>query len=178
MFFKKKDNRRETAEKLVKLTALQETLDILKREKSAVTAEPEDELVIILAVGTCNLMQTMRADFISQSIDAEAQDEIIRHFVEESLRRQDLVKIKGSSGMETKRFAVMAIVEELQKFWKGEDDQQGSGPGPRYYCVKEMLRRLGAKPGTDLHDALFELMYIRHKYYIDFFKALLAQPKQ
>lgn len=178
MFFNKKDIKKEVAEKLVKLTNMQETLDIIKREKHAVQAAPGEELKIILAVSTCNLMQTMQADFIAQRIDAATRNEIIRGFTEESLRKQDLVKVKSGSDMEAKRLAIMAIVEELRKFWSDGDDPQGSGPGPRYYCAKEMLKRLGAEPGTDLHDALFELMYLRHKYYIDFFKSLLAQPGQ
>ena len=178
MLFKKKDNNLDSAERLVKLTNMQETLDIIKREKHPVQASPDEELKIILAVSTCNLAQTMLADFIAQRIDTGTRDEIIRHFMEESLRQQDLVKVKGGAETDKMRLEIMEIVRRLQKFWEEDDDPQGSGPGPRYYCVKEMLKRLGAEPGTGLHDALFELMYLRYKYYIDFFKALFAQPKQ
>ncbi|HEY5038304.1 MAG TPA: hypothetical protein VIJ93_04450 [bacterium] len=175
MFFNKKSASLEIAQRIIRNTGLDENLGILKQKKHIESAEPRELLKFVMALSACNLVQTMKADFVVQGFPAEHLKEITRDYVLESLDKQDLVKLKGKSEIEGMRLAVMEIVGELQGFWKEEEDPQGSGPGPRYYCVKEVLKRLGGQPNYDLHDALFELMYLQHRHYIRCFKELLAE---
>ncbi len=175
MFFQKKTESLIIAEKLIKKVDLDENLKLLKQKNHTGTVEPDEFLNLILALGTCNLVQTMKADFIQEKLQPALQYEITRDYVKESLDRQKLIKIKSAEA-EEKFYAVMRIVSELQMFWKESEDPTDGGPGPRYYCVKEILKRIGGETNYELHDALFELMYLQHKNYIDFFKGRLVKP--
>src|SRR5579872_7307280 len=165
MFFEKKFNSLEVARAIIKNTGLDENLGILKQKKQLGTADPKVLLKLVMSLSACNLVQTMRADFIAEEINDQYRESIIKDYILESFRTQDLVKLKDKQEMEEMRAAVMAIVGELSGFWNEEEDPRGSGPGPRYYCVKEVLKRLGGQPNYDLHDALFELMYLQYKHY-------------
>ncbi len=176
MFFQKKSQSLILAEKLIKKVDLEENLDLLKGKNYKVTVKPSEFLNLVLALGTCNLVQTLKAGFIAEKIQPAFQYEITRDYVKESLGRQKLVKIKSSEA-EEKFYSVMRIVTELQVFWKENIDPLDSGPGPRYYCVKDVLKRMGGETNYELHDALFELMYLQHKNYIDFFREYLANPE-
>ncbi len=132
----------------------------------------EEMLRIVLGMSACNLAQTMKADFITKKLSQEKRDSILGEYILEIYRNQDLVKFKSEIEIEERRLAVIDVVAEFQKLWNEEDDPQGSGPGPRYYCAKEALHWFGSEADYDLHDALFEHMYLKHKLYLDFFKNL------
>jgi hypothetical protein len=173
MFFEKKTKSLEIAKGLIKNTGLDENLGILKQKKHSGTAHGQEFLEMVMGLCACNLVQTLKADFIRKAFSPEELDAITAEYVRESLRRQELVELKGEKHIEIIRLSIMPVVGELQTFWKEEEDQQGGGPGPRYYCVKEVLRRLGGKTDYDLHDALFELMYLQHKHYLSYFREFL-----
>ncbi len=172
MFFEQKSNSLEIARGIIKNTGLDENLGILKRKKQPISIESKEFLKLVMSLCACNLVQTMKADFIAEEINGQNSDDIIKDYILESFRTQDLVKLNKSEA-EEKRLAVMAIVRELEGFWDEKEDPHGSGPGPRYYCVKEILKRMGVQPNYDLHDALFELMYLQYKHYIKFFRGFL-----
>ena len=65
-----------------------------------------------------------------------------------------------------------ALAEKYKVHWMEEREETG-GPGPRYYCVKDLLRRLGNEKNYELHDALFEFVYLQHKHFIHYFNVLL-----
>ena len=85
------------------------------------------------------------------------------------------MELKDGADKMEKCHAILGVVGELQAFWNNMDDPKS--PGPRYYCVKEVLRRLDDSMNYDLHDALFEFMYLQHKHYIYFFKEFLKAPR-
>lgn len=172
MFFQKKSASLEIARRIITNTGLDENLGILKQKKQIGTGDPVEFLKLIMGLCACNLVQTMKAGFIVEGFPPESLEEITRDYVLESLRKQDLVRLHGKQEEEIRQ-AVMTIVGGLQEFWK--EDPQGSSPGPRYYCVKEVLKRLGTQTNYDLHDALFELMYLQHKHYIRCFMEILAE---
>jgi hypothetical protein len=130
-------------------------------------------LKLILSLSATNLAQTMRSDFIKKELSEEVRGAILREYVTESLRQQELIKL---SEAEIKALCpeVLAVVGELEAFWDDSEDPQGSGPGPRYFCVKEVLKRLGGEVNYELHDALFELMYLQYRHYYKFFLAHIA----
>ena len=173
MFFEKKSNSLEIARGIIKNTGLDENLGILKQKKKPISFEPKEFLKLVMSLCACNLVQTMKADFIAEEIGGQNLDDIISDYILESFRNQDLVKLSDKREAEEMRLAVMGIVRELEGFWDEKEDPRGSGPGPRYYCVKEVLKRLGTQPNYDLHDALFELMYLQYKHYIKFFRVFL-----
>jgi hypothetical protein len=175
MFFAKKSQSLEIAQRIIKNTGLDENLGIIKQKKHVGAVESTEFLKLIMALSTCNLVQTMKADFIVEAFPPEALADITRDYILESLRKQDVVRL-SKDGMEEMRPSIMGIVGELQGFWKEEEDPQGSGPGPRYYCVKEILGRIGGQTNYVLHDALFELMYLQHRHYIKCFQEILAKP--
>jgi hypothetical protein len=173
MFFDKKFNSLEIARQIIQNTGLDENLGILKQKKHSVPLPPRDILKLVMALCTCNLVQTMEADFIVQKLSEDEHEAVLRDYILESFRNQDLVRLKAKDEIEGLRQEVMKVVGELKRFW-GDTDPQGSGPGPRYYCVKEVLARLGGEVNYDLHDALFELMYLQYKHYLAFFRTFLA----
>jgi hypothetical protein len=121
-------------------------------------------------------VQTLKADFIVKEIPQNIREEIVRKYAAESLRQQDSHKL-GKREIEEMVRGVMEVVEDLGRFWTDREDPQGGGPGPRYYCVKEVLKRLGGEVNYELHDALFELMYLQYRHYLKYFQQLLSQPE-
>jgi hypothetical protein len=174
LFQQKKIKGHDIAEQLLKSIDMDDVLDLVRDKDGPDVADKEGKLELLLGLCACNLAQTMRADFIVAGCDPAVQYDAVRYYITGLLKRQNLVKVKDDTDADSKRKAVIAVMEDLQKFWKEEEDPKGSGPGPRYYCVKEVLKRLGGGPDYDLHDNLFEMMYTRHKFYIDFFRKLLA----
>ena len=177
MFFDKKNNNLNTARQIIQHTGLKENLAILEEKRHLVPVEPREILKLVMALSTCNLVQTMKAEFITRKLNDETRDDIAREYVLESFKNQDLVKFKGPAELEALRKGVMGVVAELQKFWGNTEDPQGSGPGPRYFCVKEILARLGGGTNYEVHDALFELMYIQYRNYMKFFREMLKEPE-
>lgn len=175
MFFNKRSNGREIAQGLIKNTGLDENLGILKQKNFSAGTGSAQYLELVMVLSACNLVQTMKADFIQGEFEPEVREDITREYILESLRRQDMVPLQGEKHLEIIRLGVMGVVAELQVFWK-EEESDGSGPGPRYYCVKEVLRKLGGAVNFDLHDALFELMYLQHRHYLSFFREYMKKP--
>jgi hypothetical protein len=173
MFNKKKFNSLDIARQIIKNTGLDENLGIIKQKNHAHSADSVELLKLVMALSTTNLVQTMKSDFIVQGLPEEIRNEIIREYIVESFRKQDLRKLKGKELEEATR-VVMELVRELNKFWDEAVDPQGTGPGPRYYCVKEVLKKLGGEINYDLHDALFELMYLQYRHYFRYFQGLMA----
>ena len=174
MFFRK-DESLERAKKLIQVTSLEENLAFFKAKQSAIKVPAREVLKWVLAMSACNLVRTMKVEFVAAKIPAEDQQDVIDDYVVESLRRQKLLKLKdGAEQMEMCQEILKATVE-LENFWlKGDDDP--NSPGPRYYCVKEVLRRLGDEKNFDLHDALFEFMYLQYKHFLDYFRSFLQDP--
>lgn len=171
MFILKNNESLEIARKLVQSTGLGESLDLLKEKNHSAGVEPGELLKQILGLSTCNLIRTMQADFIANEIVGEDRQDIIDDYVVESLRRQTLLALKDGAERMEKCQEILAVTEDLQVFWDGSEEAKG--PGPRYFCVKEVLSRLGDASNYDLRDAFFEFTYLQHKYFIDFFRALL-----
>jgi len=175
--FKKKDgfDSLEIARQIIKNTGLDENLGIIKQKKHVHQAEPARLLELVLSLSTVNLVETLKSDFVMEKIPKEIQTAIVRDYITESLRQQDLMKLKREQ-IDTIKGGVLVQVEEMGKFWNESDDPQGSGPGPRYYCVKEVLKGLGGEENYALHDALFELMYLQYRHYYRYFQSLLSMP--
>jgi hypothetical protein len=175
MYLLKKGDSLQIAKKLIQSTGLAESLALLKEKNHAGAVERRELLKQVLALSTCNLVQTMKEGFILNEIVGEDQQDIIDDYVVESLRRQDLVlTADGAERMELCQ-EVESLSWKLQDFWKNEEDYKG--PGPRYFCVKEVLTNLGDEKNFDLHDALFEFMYTQHLHFINFFKDLFKPPQ-
>jgi hypothetical protein len=158
------------AKNLIRVTGIRETLKLF-REKNLSNVGMEELLIQVLALNACNLLQTMKEDFIGQEINSEDQQDIVDDYVVENLRMLGLANIKDGADLMEKCQDILGISERLQVYWTGEDDPKG--PGPRYYCVKDVLRRLGNEQNFDLHDALFEFIYTQHKHFIHYFRTLL-----
>lgn len=176
MFFDKKIKSLDCARQIIKNTGLDENLGILKQKRYSVPIEPKEILKLVMALSTCNLVQTMKTDFIVSKFPEELRNDIVRDYVLESFRNQELVRLGGKDEIGELRLGVMEVVQKLQGFWGTAEDL--SGPGPRYYCVKEILNRLGGQQNYELHDALFELMYLQYRHYLKYFKGLLGEPEQ
>ena len=174
MIFAKKTAALRIAQRIVENTGLDGNIGIFKEQKYTGPAETGELLKLVMALSACNLVQTMKADFIVRGFSQESLGEITRDFVLESLRKQKLVPLEGKKAAGEMRLAIMKVVDELQEIWEKEEEKQGAGSGPRYYCVKEVLQRLGGKVNYGLHDALFALMCFRHQYYIRYFKEILG----
>jgi hypothetical protein len=176
MFFKKeKFNSLDIAKQVIKNTGLDENLGILKQKNHVHRTEPFQYLKLIMALSTTNLVQTLKTDFIVKEIPQATLEEVVRHYVEESLKQQALLKLKKPE-MEDMLRGVMAVVADLDRFWTDREDI--GGPGPRYFCVKEVLKRMGGAENFPLHDALFELMYLQYRHYLKYFQQLLSQPEE
>jgi hypothetical protein len=174
MIFVKKSAALRIAQRIVENTGLDGNLGIFTEQKYTGPAETAELLKLVMALSACNLVQSMKADFIVKGFSQESLGEITRDFVLESLREQKLVPLEGKKAAGEMRLEIMKVVGELQEIWKKEEEGQGAGSGPRYYCVKEVLQRLGGKVNYGLQDALFALMCFRHQYYIRYFKEILG----
>jgi hypothetical protein len=158
------------AKNLIKVTGVQNTLTLFY-QKNLSNVAPEDALKLILALNSCNLMQTMREDFINKEIDPEDRQDIVEDYVVENIRQLAVIQARDGAERMDKCMEIMDVSEKLRSHWMGEEDH--TGPGPRYYAVKDVLRRLGNETNHDLHDALFEFVYTQHRHFIHYFKNLL-----
>ena len=155
------------AKELIEKTGLQDSLILLESVKRSESVPPGDLLKLLLALSACNLVQTMKVEFIDQAILPDDQLDITDDYVTETLRRQNVLKMSDGAELMEKCVEILYLVGELEIFWRNDDDPKG--PGPRYYCVKEVLRRLGNEENFPLRDSLFEFMYLQHKHFIDYF---------
>lgn len=158
------------AKNLIRVTGIQETLKLF-REKNISNVGMEELLIQVLALNACNLIQTMKEDFVNKEVDSEDQQDITDDYTVENLRMLSLINVKDGADLMEKCQDILGIAEKLRVYWTSEDDPKG--PGPRYYCVKDVLRRLGNEKNVELHDALFEFMYTQHKHFIHYFRTLL-----
>jgi hypothetical protein len=167
MLILRKGDSLHIARELIEKTGLQDSLILLESVKRSTNVSPGELLKLLLALSACNLVQTMKEDFIDKEVLPDDQLDISDDYVAESLRRQNIVKMSDGAELMERCVEITYVVGELEIFWNNDDDPMG--PGPRYYCVKEILRRLGNEENFPLRDSLFEFMYLQHKYFIDYF---------
>jgi hypothetical protein len=158
------------AKNLIRVTGVQETLKLF-REKNISNVGIEELFTQVLALNACNLIQTMKEDFINKEIDSEDQQDITDDYTVENLRMLGLIDIRDGADLMERCQDILDIAEKLRVYWTSKDEPKG--PGPRYYCVKDVLRRLGNENNFELYDVLFEFMYTQHKHFIHYFKTLL-----
>jgi hypothetical protein len=175
--FSKKTSGLDIARKLVKVTGIQETIEILQKIKNPDPSRTGEYFKLVLALSDCNLVQTLKEDIIASEFEREFLDSVIRDYVFECIRVLATVRMSDDQEVETFRTAVQGISKDLQEFWKDEEELRSGGPGPRYYCVKEVLKRLNDEGDFDVHDALFEHMYLEHKNIIDLFRESSIKTK-
>jgi hypothetical protein len=175
MLILNKNQSLEIAKKLIQTSGLGESLEIMKQKNFSAGVDPQELLKQVLGLSACNLMRTMKEDFVSIEIMGEDRQDVIDDYVAESLRHQNLVKLKDGADLMDRCQEILAVAESLQSFWDNTEDPKG--PGPRYFCVKEVLSRLGDSMNYELRDAFFEFTYLQHKYFIDFFRNFLKTSK-
>ena len=159
------------AKNLIKVTGVQETFQLIQNKNLTTVGAPE-LLEQILALNACNLFQTMKEEFIDRQIDPEDRQDIVDDYIVENLRLQRAIPYQDGGHLMDLCLKVQALSEKYKVHWL-EDQEESGGPGPRYYCVKDLLRRLGNEKNYELHDALFEFVYLQHKHFIHYFKTLL-----
>lgn len=159
------------AKNLIKVTGVQETLQIIQ-EKNLAAIGAQELHRQVLALNACNLFQTMKEDFIDREIDAEDRQDIVDDYVVENLRLQKAIPYQDGAQLMDLCLEVQTLAERYRIHWIEEREEAG-GPGPRYYCVKDLLKRLGNEKNYELHDSLFEFTYLQHKHFIHYFKVLL-----
>ena len=175
--FSKKMSSLDIARRLVKVTGIKETLEILQKIKNPDPSRTGEYFKLILALSDCNLSQTLKEDTITSSFEREFLDSVIRDYIFECIRVLTPVRMSDAKAVEVFRTAVQDVSKDLQDFWKDEEELRSGGPGPSYYCVKEVLKRLNDEGDYDVHDALFEHMYLEHKNIIDLFRELIEKAK-
>jgi hypothetical protein len=173
MLMLRKGDSLHVAKELIEHTGLQDSLILLESVKRSHTVSSDELLKLLLALSACNLVQTMKEDVIHREVLPDDQMDITDDYVAESLRRQNIMKMSDGAELMEKCVEILYLVGELEIFWRNDDDPMG--PGPRYYCVKEVLRRLGNEENYPLRDSLFEFMYLQHKNFIDYFAKRLKQ---
>ncbi|HVZ81135.1 MAG TPA: hypothetical protein VHE12_10145 [bacterium] len=159
------------AKNLIKVTGVQQTLAVIQAKNLAAVGAPE-LLEQILALNACNLFQTLKEDFVERQIDAEDRQDIVDDYIVENLRLQTVIPYRDGGHLMDLCLKVQDLSEKYKVHWMEEQEESG-GPGPRYYCVKDLLRRLGNEKNYELHDTLFEFVYLQHKHFIHYFKTLL-----
>jgi hypothetical protein len=158
------------AKNLIKVSRLSESLAIFEEKDKFNTPAPQ-LMELVLALNACNLIQTMKEDFISREIDPTDGEDIVEDYVIENLRLQSAIPVRDGAERMDRCLEILKIAEMLQAHWLREEE--GKGPGPRYHCVKDVLRRLGGEKNLILHDRLFEFVYLQHDHFIRYFKTLL-----
>lgn len=159
------------AKNLIQVTGVQDTFRLIQSKNLSTVGGPE-LLKQVLALNGCNLFQTMKEGFIDKQIDPEDRQDIVDDYIVENLRLQKTIPYQDGAELMDLCMAVQELAEKYELHWVVEREEAG-GPGPRYYCVKELLRRLGNEKNYELHDSLFEFIYLQHKHFIHYFKVLL-----
>lgn len=159
------------AKNLIQVTGVQETFRLIQ-SKNLSTVGGAELLKQVLALNGCNLLQTMKEEFIDRQIDPEDRQDIVDDYIVENLRLQKAIPYLDGAELMDLCMAVQELAEKYNAHWEQEREEAG-GPGPRYYCVKDLLRRLGNEKNYELHDSLFEFIYLQHKHFIHYFKVLL-----
>src|SRR5271154_3653594 len=99
MYLMMKGDSLDIAKTLIKSSGLEESLSILKEKNHQGVVEPMALLEQVLALSACNLVQTMKEDFIVLEIMGEDQQDILDDYVIESLRRQKLLKLADGAAL-------------------------------------------------------------------------------
>ncbi len=157
------------AKNLIMITGLKRSLAIYQEHN--LSEIPADEvLMLLIGLDTCNLLQTVKEEFIAKEIKEEDLQDIVDDYVVEYLKQQETIVIQDGADRMTRCEEVMTIASKFQENWTQEDRKD---PGPRFYCVKELLRLLGNEKNTPIHDTLFEFIYEQHNQFIRYFRTLL-----
>ena len=159
------------AKNLIQVTGVQDSFRMIQSKNLSAVGGAE-LLEQVLALNGCNLFQTMKEDFIDRQIDPEDRQDIVDDYIVENLRLQKAIPYRDGAELMDLCLAVQELAEKYKAHWTEEREEVG-GPGPRYYCVKDLLRRLGNEKNYELHDSLFEFIYLQHKHFIHYFKVLL-----
>ncbi len=161
------------ARNLIKVTGLAESLAVFQKNTFS-NIEEGEVLKLLLAVDACNLMQTMREDFIHGEIYEEDLQDTVEDYLVENLKAQVVIPCRDGAERMEQCQEILAMTARFQEYWVKEECKD---PGPRFYCVKELLGRLGSEANTPIHDNLFEFVYEQHNRFIRYFRTLL-EPMQ
>jgi hypothetical protein len=157
------------ARNLIMITGLRRSLAIYQQNN--LSDIPNDEvLMLLIGMDTCNLIQTLKEEFITKEISQEDIQDIVDDYVVEYLKQQDSIVIQDGADRMNRCQEALAIAVKFQENWTREDRKD---PGPRFYCVKELLRLLGNEENKPIHDTLFEFIYEQHNQFIRYFRTLL-----
>ncbi len=157
------------ARNLIKVTGLKESLAVFQKNNFSNIGDAE-VLKILIAVDACNLLQTMKEEFISHEISEDDLQDTVEDYVVENLKDQTVIACRDGADRMDQCQEILGIAAKFQDYWHREDTKD---PGPRFYCVKELLRRLNCQANTPIHDAFFEFVYEQHNRFNRYFRILL-----
>lgn len=155
---------------LIQVTRVQESMALIQ-EKNLSQVAPEILFELTLALNVCNLSQTMNEEFIKKEVDSEDREDIVDDYVVQNLRFQNWIAIRDGAERMERCQKILVIAEKLGENWSKKDEP--GGPGPRFYCVKDLLRRLGNEKNLVLQNELLNFVNLYHKHFQHFFKVLL-----
>ena len=159
------------AKNLIKVTGVQEGLGLfLKMNLSNVN--PQELYIQMLSLNATNLLQTMKEDFIRKEIDSEDCQDIVDDYVVENLRHQKFIFVRDGAELMDKCQEIEGIAQKFRIHWMGEGEQ--TGPEPRYFCVMDVLRKLGNEKNHYLQDALYDFINHQHQHFTRYFQILLS----
>src|SRR5258708_3153221 len=78
------------ARNLIQVTGLRESLQFFQNHNIS-NVQPPEVLKLLLAADACNLLQTMKEDFIAREIDAEDLQDTVEDYLVENLKSQTLI---------------------------------------------------------------------------------------
>ncbi|HUO57114.1 MAG TPA: hypothetical protein VMV05_02960 [bacterium] len=157
------------ARNLIKVTGLRESLAVFQENNFASIGTAE-VLKHLIAVDACNLLQTMEEDFIAKELPKDSLLEILDDYVIENLKAEPMIPCRDGADRMQQCLEIMDIVEKYQEYWVNPKTQD---PGPRFYCVKDLLRRLGCESNAPIRDNLLMFVYEQHNKFIHYFRTLL-----
>jgi hypothetical protein len=155
---------------LIQVTRVQESMALIQ-EKNLSQVAPEILFELTLALNVCNLAQTMNEEFVKKEVDPEDREDIADDYVVQNLRFQNWITIRDGAERMERCQKILNIAEKLGENWAKKDEP--GGPGPRFYCVKDVLRRLGNEKNLVLQNELLNFVNLYHKHFQHFFKVLL-----
>ena len=159
------------AKNLIKVTGAQEELNLFVK-MNLNTVDHQVLFTQLLALNACNLLQTMKEDFIATEIDAEDGQDIVDDYVVETLRHQHTLPIKDGAELMEKCQEIEGIAQKFRIHWLGEGEH--NGPEPRYFCVMDILRKFGNEKNHYLQDALYDFITKQHDHFVHYFQILLT----
>jgi hypothetical protein len=154
---------------LIRATGLKSSLAVFQ-ENNIYNIGPGEVLKLLLAMDACNLSQTMKEEFIAKDIQAEDAQDILDDYLMENLRDQTVIPCRDGGERMDLCLGILDQAAKFQEYWSKDEFKD---PGPRFYCVKELLRRLGSEANTPIHDSLFEFVYEQHNRFNRYFRTLL-----